>query len=217
MITLDHRNQLFVLDLGDGDNRFNRESVDRINTALDEIERADPPAALVTTASGKIWSNGLDLDFMATLDDALGFVGEVQQIMARLLQLPMPTIAAVQGHAFAGGAMLALAHDVRIMRRDRGYLCLPEVDLGMPFGAGFAALIAAKVPQPALNRMTVLGERVTAGTALELGLVDEAVDHDDVAPTAMAMATDLAAKAKPVMSQIRHDYYGTAIAALRGT
>ena len=216
MITLERHGPVHLLDLGDGDNRFNVESIDGINAALDEIGRGEGPAALVTTATGKIWSNGLDLDYLATLDDVVPFVADVQAIMARLLELPMPTVAAIQGHAFAGGAMLALAHDVRVMREARGYLCLPEVDLGMPFGAGFAALIGAKVPQPALHRMTVLGERLPAATALELGVVDHVAALDEVVPTAIEIAETLAPKAKPVMATIRSDFHGTAISALRG-
>jgi enoyl-CoA hydratase/carnithine racemase len=112
--------------------------------------------------------------------------------------------------------MLALSHDVRVMRSDRGYLCLPEIDLGMPFGNGFAALIGAKLPQPALNRMAVLGERVTADAALQLGIVDHTAELDDVLPRARGIAESLAGKAKPIMATIRADYYGDAIAALRG-
>lgn len=216
MITLERHGPVHLLDLGDGDNRFDADSIDGINAALDEIAQSEGPAAMVTTASGKIWSNGLDLDYMATLDDVMAFVADVQAIMARLLELPMPTVAAIQGHAFAGGAMLALAHDVRVMRRDRGYVCLPEVDLGMPFGAGFSALIAAKVSPPALHRMTVFGERLPAPTALELGVVDHVAALEDVVPTAIEVAEALATKAKPVMTTIRSDFYGAAITALRG-
>lgn len=154
---------------------------------------------------------------MSTLDDFVPFVADVQTIMARVLELPMPTIAAIQGHAFAGGAMLSLAHDVRIMRSDRGYFCLPEVDLGMPFGPGFSALITSKVSQPARHRLTLLGERLGADTARELGVIDHAEQLDDVVPRAMQIAAELAPKAKPIMATIRNDYYGAAIAALRGT
>lgn len=216
MISLVRRGNIFVLKLGDGDNRFNNHTVAGIHKALDEVEQAEPPAALVTTANGKIWSNGLDLEYMGTLDDVLPFVADVQNIMARVLELPMPTVAAIQGHAFAGGAMLALAHDVRVMRRDRGYLCLPEIDLGMPFGAGFSALVAAKVAQPALHRMTVLGERLTAETAHHLGVIEHAAVLADVQPRAFDIAEQLAVKAKPVLTTIRADYYGSAIAALKG-
>jgi enoyl-CoA hydratase/carnithine racemase len=217
MISLERHGDLYLLDLGDGDNRFDGDSVARINVAIDEVERADHATALVTKAQGKIWSNGLDLDYLGTLDDFVPFVADVQRIMARLLELPMPTVAAVQGHAFAGGAMLALAHDVRIMRRDRGYLCLPEIDLGMSFGEGFAALIAAKLPQPALQRLAVLGERMPAETAHQLGVVDHTAILEDLLPRSIVIAEGLAAKAKPALATIRADFYAETIAALRGT
>lgn len=216
MITHERRGNIHVIDLGDGDNRFDRDSVDRINVALDQIERSETPAALVTTATGKIWSNGLDLEFVASLDDPMAFIADVQQVMARLLELPMPTVAAVQGHAFAGGAMLAFAHDVRVMRRERGYVCLPEVDLGMPFGAGFSSLIAAKVPQPGLHRLAVLGERMPAETAHALGIVDHTAALDDVVPRSFEIAEELAGKASSTLTAIRTDYYGSAITALAG-
>src|SRR5690606_16155672 len=144
------------------------------------------------------------------------YVGEVQELLARILTLPVPTVAAVQGHAFAGGAMLAFTHDVRVMRADRGFLCLPEIDLGMPFSDGMAALIAAKLEQPALHRMAVLGERVGGDTALALGAVDAAVAGEEaVLAAAMERATALAPKASPTITALRRNFYGPAIDALR--
>ena len=67
------------------------------------------------------------------------YVGRVQGMLARFLTLPVPTAAAVVGHAFGAGAMLALAHDFRVMRADRGYFCFPEVDIRIPFTPGMAA------------------------------------------------------------------------------
>ena len=64
----------------------------------------------------------------------------------------MPTVAALQGHTFAGGAMLALAHDQRVMRADRGYFCLPEVDINIPFTVGMSALIGLACRSPPSTR-----------------------------------------------------------------
>jgi enoyl-CoA hydratase/carnithine racemase len=216
VIELERQDEVLVLRLGEGDNRFDAETVAAIDAALHEVEAAAPPVALVTAAAGKIWSNGLDLDHMAAVDDALAFVHQVEAIFARFLRLPVPTVAAIQGHAFAAGAMLALAHDWRVMRADRGYLCLPEVDLGMSFTGGFAALIQAKLPQPALHRLAVLGERAPAPTALELGAVDEVAELDAVLDTAIGRARTLAAKAGRTLPAIRRNLYAPALAALDG-
>ncbi len=215
MISFERRENVFVLDLGDGDNRFDLDSLDALERALDEVAAATGPAALVTSASGKIWSNGLDLELLATLGDGfIEYVGRVEDIFARYLRLPVPTVAAVQGHAFAGGAMLALAHDERVMRSDRGYVCLPEVDLGMPFSPGMAALIAGKVSQPALHRLAVLGERIAGPEAESLGIVDVTVPDDQVLDEALRRAEVLAAKATPTLAALRGIFYRDALAAL---
>ena len=216
MIELERDGDVFVLDLGEGDLRFSPDFLARLGLLLDEVERADGPAALVTVAHGKIWHNGLDLDHMATLGDRfVDYIDEVQRLFARFLTLPMPTVAAIQGHAFAGGAMLALSHDVRVMRADRGFLCLPEIDLGMTFTDSMAELIAAKLPQPALHRMGVLGERIGGSAALELGVVDQVVDGEAaVGPAAIERAAALASKARPNLAGLRQNFYADAITAL---
>ena len=217
MITLTRQDDLYILDLGEGDNRFNGDTVAAMAGHLDEVAEATAPAALLTVATGKIWSNGLDLDHLAALgDDFMPFLADVEGVFARLLRLPVPTIAVLQGHTFAGGAMFALAHDVRLIREDRGYLCLPEVDLGMTFTPGMAALIAAKLPQPALQRAAILGERLAAPEALALGAIDGVAPLDELRGMAEARATALAAKASPTLRGLRRNFYGSVLTALDG-
>ncbi len=212
-VQLTRDDELWILDLGDDDNRFDGDTVPALHAALDELEASTGPGALVTTASGRIWHNGLDLDHVGVLgDDMIGFLGEVHRVFGRLMSLPMPTVAAVVGHAFAGGAMLSLAHDVRIMRADRGYWCLPEVDLGMTFTRPMAALIGSKLAQPALQRLAVLGERVDGPGARELGAVDAAVEGaEGTLAEAVARARALAPKASPTLAALRRDFHASAI------
>ncbi len=148
MIDLRREGAVFVLTMNAGENRFNRQFVGAMDSALDEVERSTGAAALVTTGgSEKFYSNGLDLDWM--MGDGKDQVQEtlraVFRMLARILGSPVPSVAAINGHAFAGGAMLAAAHDYRVMREDRGFFCLPEVDLGMPLAPGMAALLNAKI------------------------------------------------------------------------
>jgi Delta3-Delta2-enoyl-CoA isomerase len=143
---LDRNGEVFVVDLGSDENRFNPSSIAELNKLLDEVEAADEPRALVLAATGKFWSNGLDLEWMAAhQDQVLAHVDAVHALFARVLTLPVPTVAALQGHTFAAGAMLALSADFRVMRADRGYFCLPEADIRIPFTPGMGALIQARL------------------------------------------------------------------------
>lgn len=153
--TLTYRDKIAVLDLGDDENRFSPEWLDTVDGLLDDAHEHGAQA-LVTTATGKFYSNGLDLEWLlANGDRADWYVGRVQALFSRILTLPLPTVAAVNGHAFGAGAMLGIAHDYRVMRSDRGFYCFPEVDIHIPFTPGMAALIQAKLtPQTAITAMT---------------------------------------------------------------
>ena len=216
MPQLDRDGDVFVLDLGDGENRFDPTSVGALTAALDEVAGADGPRALVTRATGKFWSNGLDLEWMGAHPDELGpFVDDVHALLARVLSLPVPAVAACQGHVFAAGAMLALAHDARVMRADRGYFCLPEVDIAIPFTPGMAALIQARVPQPAQHEAMTTGRRYGGAQAQQSGIVDEAVAEDAVLTTALERAGALTGKAGPTLGAIKEGMYAGALRLLR--
>ncbi len=168
MPQLDRVDDVFVLDLGNTENRFHPDWLTEVEQSLDVVERTDGPRALVTTATGKFFSNGLDLEWLgAHGDQTAGYVARVQQLFARVLALPVVTVAALQGHTFAAGAMLALAHDHRVMRADRGFWCLPEVDLGMPFAAGMSALDWLITPQQRLLGVVSGAVYADDGGALE--------------------------------------------------
>ena len=115
----------------------------------------------------------------------------------------------MNGHAFAAGAMLALACDERVMRADRGYFCLPEVDLGLPFTEGMPALISARLTPAAAHRLMVTGERVGGGEAEALQIVDAVAAEDAVLSTAVERAEQLAGKAGPTCAAIKAGLYGT--------
>src|ERR1700744_5476905 len=172
--------QLFVLDLGDGHNRFNGDFVSSFEGCLDEVEAA-APCALVTTATGKVFSNGLDLEWMATQGDAaIDFLARVQELLARVLEIGVPTVAAMQGHTYAAGAMLALAHDQRVMRADRGWFCLPEVDLGLPFRPFMQALVTNRLSSRIAQEAMLSGRRYSAADALAAGIVDALAEEPEL-------------------------------------
>ena len=216
MPQLARHEDVYVLRLGDDENRFTLNWIDQIHVHLDDVIR--DPAPLVTTADGKFYSNGLDLDWvLSNPDQHESYVARIHDLLARVLTLPVPTVAAISGHAFGGGAMLAMAHDWRVMRNDRGYLCFPEIDIKVPFTAGMAALIQAKVsPQTATVAMTT-GRRFDADAATTAGVIDEASDQNDLLPNAISRLRPLAGKDTATLGSIKKTMYATVLGQLRTT
>lgn len=218
MPVLDRHDDVYVLDLGDGENRFHPDWISAVDAALDEVEKAEGPRALVTAATGKFYSNGLDLDWLfAHADQHQDYVVSVHALFARLLSMPVVTVAALQGHTFAAGAMFSLAHDFRVMRADRGFWCLPEADINIPFTPGMSALIQSRLTPRTAHEAMVTARRYGGHDALAAGIVDHAVDEDAVRTTALALAQPLAAKAGDTLATIRTRMYAPALAALRDT
>ena len=212
-ITLTHVDEIAVLNLGDDENRFSLGFLDDVNGQLDEIQGS--AHGLVTTGTGKFYSNGLDLDWLLTHGDQMqAYVDRVHGLFARILTLPIPTAAALNGHAFGAGAMLAIAHDYRVMRGDRGYFCFPEVDIRIPFTPGMAALIQAKLtPAAAVASMTT-GRRFGGPDAHQLAIVDATADEDAVTDAAVGMLTLVGAKDGGTLRAIKNTMYAGPVAAL---
>lgn len=213
-MNLSYDDKIAILDLGDGENRFSPEFLDEINARLDEAMAGDA-AGLVTTASGKFYSNGLDLDWLLANGERTDwYVGRVHALFARVLTLPIPTACAVVGHAFGAAAMLAIAHDFRVMREDRGFFCFPEVDIHIPFTPGMAALIQAKLtPQTAVASMTT-GRRFGGADAAAVGIVDGTAGEGAVTPAAVELLRPLAGKDRGTLGAIKNTMFGGAVAAL---
>lgn len=205
-------NDVYVLDLGTSENRFTPEWISKVGGSLDEVANGEGDRALVTVASGKFWSNGLDLDWLGAHPNELeGYVGSVHALFARLLRLPAPSIAVLQGHTFAAGAMLALAHDSRIMRADRGYFCLPEVTIGIPFTAGMGSLIQVRLSRETAHEAMTTGRRYGGTEAMANGIVSASLTEEELLPTAMATARGLASNAGGTLATIRSQMYATAL------
>ena len=216
MPTLERHDDVFVLDLGDTENRFSPDWLTAVGAALDEVEAADGPRALVTAATGKFFSNGLDLDWLGAHPDRHeDYVRDVHALLARTLALPVITVAALQGHTFAAGAMFALAHDLQVMRADRGFWCLPEADIGIPFTPGMSALIQARLaPQTAHEAMTT-ARRYGGDDARAAGIVGAAVPEDAVRSTALELAAAQTGKAGATLGTIKSRLYATVLDVLR--
>ena len=216
MVTISSDGPVWTLDLGDDENRFSPDWLEAVGSALDQIESTTEPAVLVTIGGGKFYSNGLDLEWLGqNFDQHDTYVARVEDLFARILTLPVPTVAAVNGHAFGAGAMLAMAHDYRVMREDRGYFCFPEVDIHIPFTPGMAALIQAKLPpQTAVTAMTT-GHRYGGQEALAAALVDHTAPEAGVVDTAVGRLQPILGKDSATLGAIKTVMYAAVTEALR--
>ncbi|CAM1510571.1 Fc.00g009060.m01.CDS01 [Cosmosporella sp. VM-42] len=159
------------------DNRLTTPVCKALLTALDIIEFGYP-AGVVATTSGipKFYSNGLDLEHAIQTD---GFWALLYEVWKRFLTYPMPTVALLNGHTFAGGLMLATAHDYRLAPSTRGFLCLNELLFGAPLKPAMAALFRYKVPALTYRSLVLEAHRFTGAAAVDAGLADQLAEGVD--------------------------------------
>ncbi len=214
-VTLLTASPVWVLDLGEGENRFSPEFLSSVDQALTAITDSSEPAALMITATGKFFSNGLDLEWLAAnAGEWDAHVSNVQSMFARVLTLPVPTVCAINGHCFAAGAMLALACDYRVMRTEKGFYSLPAIDIKIPLTLGMTSLIQSKLtPRTAFDVMTT-GWRYDAPAALDAGIVDSICDVEDLPNIAREMVAGLAGKDRQTLGTIKSTIYRNVVADL---
>lgn len=214
-VIVERREAVTVVRMDRGENRFHPDLLTGLEAVLDELGGNEDPAALVLTGAGKFFSNGLDLDYMgANPDEVESIVVRVQRIYGRILGLDVPTVAAVNGHAFAGGGMLMLGFDQVVMREDRGYFCLPEADLGIPFTPGMNELVRSRLSPPVAHRAMVTAERFPGTEALAAGIVTELAAEEAVLDRAVELAAARVGKPRQALGVIKQRLYGEAIELL---
>ena len=197
-----------VLTMSSGENRFNMTFIHDFLHALDDIEQNTGADALVVkSAHDKIFCNGIDLDWLTPIAQAgdtsaiKDFCHTLNRLLRRILLYPMPTIAAITGHAFAGGAIMTCCFDFRFMRSDRGFFCFPEVDLGIPFWPGMVAMVKKAIPAYKLDELYYLGTRLTGSQCEEHHIVVKSYPIDELMPAVMAFAKSLKKNRKFYLAQ----------------
>lgn len=163
-----------LLTMRNGQNRLNLTTLNQFNDALDEVERNEDTRILVTTGEGRFYSNGIDLEWMMSENNDVKkkFFLTLYDTLWRVMHFPMPTVAAINGHSFAGGAFLALCHDYRVMRSDRGWITWNEVLLGSRFPAPLHDFLHLKLSPEALRESVIFAKRITGPEAVNLKIVD---------------------------------------------
>ena len=184
-----------VITWNDGENRCNFDSIGRLNEILDELDEITGPLALVVTGAGKFFSNGLDLErFGSDADEMFETIRRLTRLYGRFITYPAYSVGAINGHAFAGGAMMALTFDWRVMREDRGFWCINEVDLNMTLPPEMSTLIVDRLPHATAATAILTGRRFSAIEAVEAGVMEESAPESEVLARAVARAAANAEK-----------------------
>jgi len=195
MIQREDRGPIAVLRLAHGKaSALDTELLEALDRCLRELDEARPEA-VVLTGTGSIFSAGVDL--LRVLDGGTGYLAGFLPLLARavrrLFAFPRPVVAAVNGHAIAGGCILACACDLRIMAAGEGRIGVPELRVGVPFPVAPLEVLRFAVPPQHLQKLAYTGRTYGAAEALEWGLVDEVVAPDRLLERALEAAGQLAA------------------------
>jgi len=212
-LDLTYANDLYTLKLinAESDNSFTTTVMEEYLLAFERIEQhRGNTALLITCDHHKTFSTGINLAWLQDQDKAgrQAFEQAFNRVMCRLASLDVPTVACINGNAYAGGAILAAAADFRLMRADRGRFCLPEVNIKIPFSPISNDIVHLLPNKQALKTMMLTGVAYTGEECLARDIVDELHPQTELQQAARAMATTLAAKDRATYTTIRNGMRG---------
>ena len=208
---------LHLVTMNDGQNTICPDWQQRMLEILDSVEAdCGQGASLVLTGVEKFFCNGLNLEKLMTLspEEMELFGRRMAEIHSRFLILPCPTVAAMNGHAFAGGAFLALSCDYRLMREDRGWFSVSEVDVGVPIPAPMMGILQGKLPANTARDALLTGKRYTADEAVAAGIADGKASMDELLGEARALASQLGTKEPGIFKTLKQTWFGPMAKAL---
>jgi enoyl-CoA hydratase/carnithine racemase len=203
-----------VMVLNNGENRHNPDFIKMFLQTMDDIEQDSNITSMVITSSdAKNWSLGIDLQWITAayanqqFHEIKAFMNGLNSIFTRVLLYPIPVIAAINGHCFGNGSILACACDFRFMKSDRGFFCFPEVDINIPFLPGMFALIKKAFPYYKLEEATFSGARLGA-VELEAHhvIVKACPDNESLNKESLAFAGTFQKK-RPIFREMKRRFH----------
>ncbi|MEI7892839.1 MAG: enoyl-CoA hydratase/isomerase family protein [Myxococcales bacterium] len=209
-ITLETQGKVGVLTMNyKKENRFNPEFLIEFMEVLDKVDSDAAIGALVVTGGDpKFFCNGIDLDWLVTQFPNIAqvvpeYMGSLNRLYRRICIFPKPTIAAINGHVFAGGVFLACHMDFRFMREDRGWMRLPEVDINIPLLPAMTAITQAVVTPQGFRDMYYTGRKFTGPEALQIGFADRLYGADALLPKSVEFAEEMAKKKTSLYAEMK--------------
>jgi Delta3-Delta2-enoyl-CoA isomerase len=217
-INLRDEGPVAVITWNDGENRVNLDSLARLNSLFDELEDRSGSLAVVLTGTGKFFSNGLDLERFGSVPSEFGdTLAEAKRTIGRLLLLPAYTVAAINGHAFAMGALISMGFDSRLMREDRGYWCMNEAEIGLALDEQLISILSHRLPAATATRAALTAERFSARDALSAGIIEATASEAEVVTQAIALAERYAGLDRKILAHHKVMIHGDEAAFLGAT
>ena len=201
-ISVRQEGSVAVITWNEGENRINLDSLERLNVVLDELESLEGPLSIVLTGQGKFFCNGLDLErFGAKRDEFIETLHELERTIGRLLVFPAYTVAALNGHTFAGGALISCAFDYRIMREDRGYWCMNEAEIGLALDERLWSILVNRLPRASAIVASTTARRFSGPDAVRFGIVEAVASEADLLGHAVVVAESLASLDRTTLAE----------------
>jgi enoyl-CoA hydratase len=194
VIRREDREGITVLRLEHGKaNALDVELCEALAVSLSELGSEDTSGATIVTGTGNIFSAGVDLFRLLEGGDAYvaAFLPALADLIDGLQSFPKPLIAAINGHAIAGGGVIAFACDYRVMADGDATIGVPELRVGVPFPSGAFEIVRAAVPRAHLRDAVLRGSLSGSREALERALVHEVVDYDAVIDRAVEVGREM--------------------------
>lgn len=188
-----------------GANALDEPFMEQLRSAIAALAVQGAPPLLLRSAHRTLFSPGWDLKQLAEAgyDDVRRFLNLFNDVLVQLFSYPGPTGAAVGGHAVAGGCLLAIACDLRVMAIGPARIGLSEVNLGVPVPATAVRMLRRRLLPRALDDLVLHGEGLSAERALDLGVVHQATGETELVAGTVAGLRRLAAKPRRAFGAVK--------------
>jgi enoyl-CoA hydratase len=191
--------------------------LEQLDDVLARLEQRSDISAMVLTGSGTVFSAGLDLKRIPDFDRAQQnrLIVVLNQALCRLYAMPMPVVAAMNGHAIAGGLVLALACDRRVAADRDALFGLTEVRVGVPYPQAAITIVQAELSPAVVRELVLVGKNHAPAEALARGIVDELQPAESVLARSQSLAQELGSAPRQGYRAIKHQLRRAALAEIR--